>query len=321
MRGWVRLLVAIQGFGLLLMVGATVAGAEELGGAGTVQGIVKDPTGGAMVAATVTISNPVSGFRRETTSDQMGRFVFRNLPPNPYHVEASAQGFQTLARDVTVRSAVPIELDLSLQVGVAASVVVVGHAEELLERDPTAHTDVDQRLIEKLPIEVSGGINQVVTLAAPGVVADSNSFFHPVGDHAQTQFSVDNQPVTDQQSRLYSNQISQEAVQSMEIITGVAPAEYGDKSSLVVHIVTKSGLDQPKPTGSFSVGYGSFKSPTFEANIGGGSHTFGNFLSVSGARTDRYLDPPEFTAIHDSGNHQSFFDRVDFHPKIGRAHV
>ena len=39
----------------------------------------------------------------------------------------------------------------------------------------------------------------------------------------------------------------------MEVITGVAPAEYGDKSSLVVHIVTKSGLDQPKPTGSVSV--------------------------------------------------------------------
>ena len=80
----------------------------------------------------------------------------------------------------------------------------------------------------------------------------------------------------------------------MEVITGVAPAEYGDKSSLVVHIVTKSGLDQPKPTGSVSFGYGSFKSPTGEVNLGGGSHTVGNFLSVSGMRTDRFLDPPEF---------------------------
>src|SRR5713101_7583325 len=100
----------------------------------------------------------------------------------------------------------------------------------------------------------------------------------------------------------------------MEIITGVAPAEYGDKSSLVVHIVTKSGLDQPKPSGTLTFGYGSFKSPTFTANIGGGSHTIGNFLSVSGLRTDRYLDPPEFTALHDSGNNQSFFDRLDVHP-------
>ena len=93
----------------------------------------------------------------------------------------------------------------------------------------------------------------MITLASPGVVADSNGFFHPVGDHAQTQFAIDNQPVTDQQSRLYSNQISQDAVQSLEVMTGVAPAEYGDKTSLVVRIVTKSGLDQAKPTGSASV--------------------------------------------------------------------
>ena len=228
-----------------------------------------------MQAVAVTITNPVSGFTRTATTDAAGRYVFNNLPPNPYHLAVTAQGFQTLERDVDVRTGVPITMDLSLALaGASSSVEVVGHNEDLLERSPTAHTDVDQSLIAKLPIESSaGGLNQVVTLASPGVVADSNGFFHPVGDHAQTQFSIDNQPITDQQSRLYSNQISQDAVQSMEVITGVAPAEYGDKSSLVVHIVTKSGLDQAKPTGSASFGYGSFTSPTGEVNIGGGSHT------------------------------------------------
>jgi len=127
-----------------------------------------------------------------------------------------------------LRSGVPITVDLTLALeGAAATVDVVGHVEDLLERDPTAHTDIDQSLIARLPLESSSGLNQVITLASPGVVSDSNGFFHPIGDHAQTQFSIDNQPVTDQQSRVYSNQISPDAVQSMEIITGVAPAEYG----------------------------------------------------------------------------------------------
>jgi hypothetical protein len=292
---------------------SVAAHAQGLGGAGTVQGIVKDPTGGVMQAVQVRITNPVSGFSRMTTTDTAGKYVFSNLPPNPYHVIVEAQGFQTLERDVVVRTAVPITLDLTLSLAIAETKVeVVGHAEDLLERDPSAHTDIDQSLIARLPLEASSsGLNQVVTLASPGVVSDSNGFFHPIGDHAQTQFSIDNQPVTDQQSRLYSNQISADAVQSMEIITGVAPAEYGDKSSLVVHIVTRSGLDQPKPTGSVSVGYGSFKSPTIDANLGAGSHRFGNFLSVSGMRTDRFLDPSEFQALHDDGNQASFFDRVD----------
>jgi hypothetical protein len=297
----------------LLWVAATAAAlAQGLGGAGTVQGTVKDPTGGVMQAVEVRISNPVSGYSRTTTTDAGGKYIFSNLPPNPYHISVAAEGFQKFERDVDVRSGVPITVDLTMALAAAETKVdVVGHAEDLLERDPSAHTDVDQSLIAKLPLEASSGLNQVVTLASPGVVSDSNGFFHPIGDHAQTQFSIDNQPVTDQQSRVYSNQISPDAVQSMEIITGVAPAEYGDKSSLVVHIVTKSGLDQPKPTGTLSLGYGSFTTPTVEANLGAGSQSLGNFLSISGMRTDRFLDPPEFDAIHDTGSQWSVFDRVD----------
>jgi hypothetical protein len=295
-------------------IGVAGVRAQGLGGAGTVQGTVKDPTGGVMQAVEVKISNPVSGFARTTTTDAAGKFTFSNLPPNPYHIAVNAQGFTPFDRDVDVRTGVPITFDIALVLaGAASNVEVVGHAEDLTERDPTAHTDLDQSLIAKLPIETSAGLNQVITLASPGVVADSNGFFHPIGDHAQTQFSIDNQPVTDQQSRIYSNQISPDAVQSMEVITGVPPAEYGDKSSLVVHIVTKSGLDQPKPTGSVEFGYGSFKSPSGEANIGGGSHALGDFLSVSGLRTDRFLDPPEFDALHDEGKSVSFFNRLDAH--------
>jgi Carboxypeptidase regulatory-like domain len=282
-----------------LVLVAAAARAQGLGGAGVVQGTVKDPTGGVMQAVEVRISNPVSGFARTTTTDANGKYIF-----------IEAQGFKTFERDVDVRSPVPIEISITLEVGVTEAVSVVGHAEDLLERDPSAHTDVDASRIQTMPVESQAGLNQVITLASPGVVSDSNGFFHPVGDHAQTQFSIDNQPVIEQ-SRLYSNQISPDAVESMELITGVAPAEYGDKTSLVVHIVTKSGLDQPKPTGTASFGYGSFKSPTFDVNLRGGSHGVGNFLSVSGMRTDRFLDPPEFEAIPDTGDKQTLFNRLD----------
>src|SRR5579864_2306186 len=310
--------VCVSGVGLLVLSLAILAAADgraqELGGAGTVQGTISDPSGGVMQAVEVKLSNPVSGLSRTAVTDAAGKYVFRNLPQNPYHLTVAAQGFKTIERDIDVRSGVPIQVDLKLELGVTEAVSVVGHAEDLLERDPTAHTDIDTSRIERMPIETQAGLNQIVTLASPGVVSDSNGFFHPVGDHAQTQFSIDNQPVTDQQSRIYSNQISSDAVQAMEVITGVAPAEYGDKTSLVVHIVTKSGLDQARPTGSASIEYGSFRTPTGDLNVGVGSHTIGNFMSASGMRTDRYLDPSEFDAIHDTGNRQSLFDRLDIHP-------
>ncbi len=87
---------------LLMLIVPAAIHAQELGGAGTVQGTVKDSTGGAMVSASVSLSNPVSGFRRDSTTDESGRFVFRNIPRNPYHLEIVAQGFQSIERDVDV---------------------------------------------------------------------------------------------------------------------------------------------------------------------------------------------------------------------------
>ena len=129
--------------------------AQELGGAGTLQGTVKDPTGGVMTAVTVNLSQPVSGLRRTTTTDAMGKFVFRNLPPESVSPRSRRPGLSDAPTRRRRAVGVPIDLDLALALeGATATVEVVGHAEDLLERDPTAHTDIDQSLIAKLPLEV-----------------------------------------------------------------------------------------------------------------------------------------------------------------------
>jgi len=140
---WRRVGVAVCMAMLVRYADMSVVLAQGLGGAGRIQGTVKDATGGVMQAVEVTIRNPVSGFTRTTTTDAAGTFVFSNLPPNPYHLVIEAQGFQRLERDVDVRSAVPITLDLTLVLAGATSTVdVVGHAEDLVERDPSAQVQL-----------------------------------------------------------------------------------------------------------------------------------------------------------------------------------
>ena len=71
----------------------------------------------------------------------------------------------------------------------------------------------------KLPLESqSSSLSSLVTLASPGVAADSNGLFHGLGDHASNSFSIDGQPITDQQSKVFSNQLPSNAVQSLEVI-------------------------------------------------------------------------------------------------------
>ncbi len=134
---------------------------------------------------------------------------------------------------------------------------------DLIENDPTFHTDVDRDLFTKVPLESqSSSLSSLVTVSTPGVSADSNGLFHGLGDHASNSFSVDGQSITDQQSKVFSNQLPANSIQSMEVISGAPPAEYGDKTSLVIVATTRSGQGVTKPTGSISSSYGSFGSAT-----------------------------------------------------------
>src|ERR1700686_206612 len=295
---------------------APVAVRAQALNAGTGSGVLTDPNNAVVPNATVTIANSVTGYKRVVNTDADGAFRFSDVPPNNYQLSASAPGFTSEQQSLNVRTSVPISVKIPLAVSSAsATVTITSNAADVLENVASTHTDVDQSLITRLPVRsVGSGLSDVVTLAAPGVGADSNGFFHPLGDHAQTSYAVDNQPISDQQSKAFSTQLPPSAVQSLEIITGATPAEYGDKTSLVVNAITKSGLNQKKPTGSFSTTYGTFGTIGQDASLSYGNAKLGNFITFNFERSRRFLDSPEFTVLHDQGSAGSIFDRIDYSP-------
>src|SRR5271169_3279612 len=290
------------------------ASAQSVGNSGSINGTVVDPTGAAVAKATIEIRNPVSGFDRSTTTDASGKFAFTNIPFNPYHLVVTAEGFAAVVQDVEPRSAVPVSVAIKLQVaGSTTAVTVEAEGGDLVENDPTFHTDVDKSLFEKLPLEsASSSVSSLVTLSSPGIAADSNGLFHGLGDHAENSFSVDGQPITDQQSKVFSNQIPLDSVQSLEVISGAPPAEYGGKTSVVIVATTRSGQGVTTPHGSVSTSYGSFGTSNVAAELAYGGKNWGNFISANALNSGRFLDPPEFTVLHDKGNEENLFDRVDY---------
>ena len=282
-------------------------------GGGSISGTVLDPSGAVVPNATVEIHNPVSAFDRSTTTDSSGKFNFPNVPFNPYHMTVTAAGFAQNAQDVEVRSAVPVNVRVSLTVAGSSSSVTVEAGADLVENDPTGHTDVDRALFDKIPLESqSSSLSSLVTLASPGVAADSNGLFHGLGDHASNSFSVDGQPITDQQSKVFSNQIPVDSVASLEVIPGAPPAEYGGKTSLVIVATTRSGQGVTTPHGSVNASYGTFGSSNVGFDLSYGGAKWGNFISANGLNSGRFLDPPEFAVLHDKGNQENIFDRVDY---------
>lgn len=312
MRTFVRCF-AVFLLAVLLQAGVSLLLAQSVANSGVIAGTVTDPSGAVVPGATVSINNPVSQYSRKAVTDSTGHYQIPNVPFNPYHLSVNVNGFNPAAEDVDVRSTVIVTANISLTVGAASSTVTVEGGEDLLENDPTFHTDVDRSLFSKVPLESqSSSLSSLVTLASPGVAADSNGLFHGLGDHASNSFSVDGQPITDQQSKVFSNQLPLNSIQSMEVISGAPPAEYGGKTSLVIEVTTRSGQGLTKPTGSITTSYGTFGSATAGFDLGYGGKNWGNFIEADGLNTGRFLDPPEFIVFHDKGNEQNVFDRVDY---------
>ncbi len=301
--------------GLLFLSPTSILRAQS--NSGIIQGTVTDPSKAAVPGAKVRIENPVSHHVDEVQTDADGAFRIPNIPFNPYHLTVTAPGFSNFTQDVDVRSAVPISMDITLMVGGATTNITVTaeNAIDLIEQDSTAHTDIDRGLFDKLPLESpSSSVSSLITLTSPGVAADSNGLFHGMGDHAESSFSVDGQPITDQQSKVFSNQIPVDSIQSLEVIDGAPPAEYGDKTSLIINVTTRSGLGVTQPKGDAYLSYGTFGTATASFDLAFGGPKWGNFISASGLNTSRFLDPPEFQTFHDKGNEENLFDRVDFKP-------
>jgi len=309
---FIRYLILVGMFAFFLNAGPLTR-AQGVGNSASITGTVLDPAGAVVPKATVELHNVVSGLSRTATTDNGGNFSFVNVPYNPYHLSVDATGFSPYAQDVDVRSSVSVNVKINLTLaGQVSNVTVEASGGDLIETESTAHTDVDRDLFDKLPLEsASSSLSSLVTLASPGIAADSNGLFHGLGDHAENSFSVDGQPITDQQSKVFSNQVPVDSIESVEVIQGAPPAEYGGKTSLIIAVTTRSGQGVTTPHGTVTSSYGTFGSADAGFNLSYGGEKWGNFITANGLNTGRFLDPPESVVMHDKGNEENVFDRVD----------
>jgi Carboxypeptidase regulatory-like domain len=297
-----------------LLVLIAVAVPASAATSGSVKGRVFGPDGQGMPAVPLQLRNDITGFKADTTSGDDGSYQFFNVPFNPYVLHVDAQSFQPVHRAIDVRSAVPLQVDVSLKlISISESVTVTAEPTSAqLETDSsTSHVDIDKSYIARAPATVSSRAMEELITATPGFAKDENGRFHFQGFHSQSEFVIDGQTVSDQTGITFSNSIDPGIAQSLEVIYGNVPAEYGEKMGAVVNLATKSGLGTPFHGDVYG---GGARFATYEggAALGGGSKNFGAYASLNGSWSDRFLDPVNFANPHNTGNTQRGFLRLDY---------
>jgi len=310
-RHW-RLKMPLQAAAAALaFVGLAMAQADV----GAIKGTVSDPGERRVSRAQVMLQNPLTGRKNETVTDDDGQFELQGVPYGSYGLRVEAPGFQTFSSQVSVRSNVPAQLDVVLAVGTRAESVTVQAAADLVQQEVTGtETVVDQSAIDRLTPEVTRRDQlQAVVASTPGWSTENDGLMHVRGVDDGALYVVDGVPIPDRADSLFSSSFPPDAISSLEVISGNIPAEFGDRSGVVVIVQPKSGLGTPLQ-GSVALGAGSFRSGELRTSVAGGGRRWGFYFAGTGNRSDRYLDPVDPRNFHDRGGAVSLFGRADWHP-------
>ncbi len=224
---------------------------------GTIRGTVTDSSGGVMPGVTVTVTSELSGFTRRTVTNEVGLYVFSDLPVSHYRIETELSGFRPAAREgVILNVAGDLKLDFVLEPGALAETVTVEAASispKLIGGEVAGLVTGEQ--VRELPLNGRNFL-QLATLM-PGVSAPDFLNVKDKGLLGGSDLSVSGGDVTANlwtvdganNNDVGSNRTilvypSVEIIEEFTILRNNYGPEYGQSGGAQINIITRSGSNQ-----------------------------------------------------------------------------
>lgn len=259
---------------VMLCLSAMAFGQETQG---TIEGNIKDATGGLVPGATITVESigSTAGFSRTITTDDEGYFIIPRIPPGNYKITISADGFQTLTRNANVVLGKAIRIDDILAVtGAVGDVTITGadSAVNIDPRDTKIDTNITREIFEELP---KGTQFSSLLKIAPNVRPEplAAGFQIDGASGAENVFVVDGQEVTNFRTGQLNtnNNLPFELLQEVQIKSTGFEAEFGGATGGVINVVTIGGNNELH--GNFGI---SFEAQNLQGDPRPSLNRFGN---------------------------------------------
>ena len=243
----------------------------------SVRGTITDAKAAVIAGATVTLSNPATGFSRSTKTDAQGEYQLLEVPPATYVMTVSSEGFATTRREnVVLQVSSPATLNLSLEVhGSTVVVDVSGEAPVVNTTDATLGNNFNSRQLTDLPSEgrdpaailsLQPGVTFIGDAANQGIIPDSQKNDSRGGAingarSDQSNVTLDGLDDNDQLEGYAfrgAMRATLDSLQEFRVTTSNYDAASGRSSGAQVNLVTKSG------TNNFHGSVYEYHRPTFD---------------------------------------------------------
>jgi hypothetical protein len=267
---------------------------------------VRDPNGGALVAASVDLVSQANQVRRSFLTDQDGNCLARELPFGRYRLQVSHAGFLSAEQLVEVRSELPLNISVTLGLVPIQSKISVTEAGTLIDpdRSGSVYSIGSQAIREELPAQMGRGLTNLVD-SEPGWLYEANGVLHPRGSEYDVQFVVNGLPLTENRSPAFAPPLESEDAETMRVMTAGFPAEYGRKLGGVVEVTAPQDLVPGLHLTAVASG-GNFSTASGYVGLryGHGANEF--TLTADAGTTERYLDPPVISNYTNQGSTGGF---------------
>ena len=283
---------------------------------GTIVGTTIDPSHARVANAEVILESPLTGSSRYEVTDSQGQFTFENVPYGSYLLRVKSRGFHTVTHEVAIRSNVPQQVAVELQLMITEESVTVRATHDIVGHDVSrSETVVDENIIRISSGITTGHPLQALVATTPGWTTENDGLMHIRGVDDGALYVVDGVPSPDRMDAFSAVGLQTDTISSMDVITGNIPAELGGRSGAVIIVQPKSGIDTPL-SGTVSLGAGSFHDQQLASTLAAGGRRWGFFLAAAGRGSDRFLDPVDPRNFNNYGGGLSFSLRTDWHPTI-----
>ncbi len=266
-----------------------------------------------MAQATVKLESNVLSEPRTETTNSSGSFSFADLSPGAYVLSVSADTFypQEISIQLGPRAAPRIDFGLKPLPPIQEQVTVQPQSKLLDETQAATITTVSSDQILQFPAARRTQLTDLITPLVSSAVGGHDNLVHLRGNELSLNTFVNGVSFFDNPHQLFTPGLSPDIIQSVNIITGGFPAEFGNRFGGILDIVTRSGFDANNH-GSVTLGGGTFLRHNVSFDYGGHTKKFGYFIYGGAFESERYLNTSERQVFHDFGKGARSFVQLDY---------
>ena len=278
------------------------------------EGLLRDNGGSPLAGVQVDLQRPETAVHEKATTDASGRFYFPALAAGAYSLSAQPAGFYPVTYDFVLRARQPLSLTIAAQRKQSVSQTVEVKAGYLTidpEKTGSSYTFTNREL-EALPDPLTDSTNNLVNNLMPGASDSHDNFLAVRGTEFSLHEFINGVSFLDNTQPQFSPGISPQIFETVDLMTGGFPSEYGNRFGGVLDVTTRSGADL-NGHGDVNFRGATLDNYDLNADYGGKYRGLGYYFFIDGFTSGRFLDPPEPQEFYDFGKGSRATAQFDWH--------